>query len=117
MKYLVVLALLALVAAYAYWRLRPYIRGARRLVGALREMNRLREGGLPPDLTEKAKKKGRRAERRGEAPGERLLRCAACGTWMPASRAVSLRGGTNYCSHACLERAADSPRKARKSAS
>jgi hypothetical protein len=118
-KYLVVLALLALVAAYAYWRLRRYIHGALRLVGALREMNRLREGGeWRPDLPQKGKKKkGKKKARRQESPGEMLLRCASCGTWMPASRAVSLRAGTNYCSHACLERAAYSPHKARKSAS
>jgi hypothetical protein len=50
-------------------------------------------------------------------PNERLVRCAACGTWMPASRAVRLHAGATYCSHSCLERAADSTQKARKSAS
>ena len=109
MKYLVVLALFAAVAAYAYWRLRPYIRGARRLFGALREVNRMREGARPSDLPKQSRRKA--------AANERLLRCAACGTWMPASRAVTLRAGATYCSHACLERAADSPHKARKSAS
>jgi hypothetical protein len=109
-KYFIVLVLFAAVAAYAYWRLRPYIRGARRLIGALREVNRMREGARPSDTP--AQQTGRKA-----ASNERLLRCAACGTWMPASRAVSLRAGATYCSHACLERAADSPQKARKSAS
>jgi ribosomal protein L44E len=114
LKYLFVLALFAVVAAYAYWRLRPYIRGARRLVGALREVNRMREGARPSDLPKKGKRK---KEKRKVTLNERLLRCAACGTWLPASRAVSLRDGTTYCSHACLERAADSPQKARKSVS
>ncbi|HEX8354030.1 MAG TPA: hypothetical protein VF611_14075 [Pyrinomonadaceae bacterium] len=109
MKYIVVLILFAAAAAYAYWRLRPYIRGARRLFGALREVNRVRAGARASDLPAQEKRKA--------AANERLLRCAACGTWMPASRAVSLRAGATYCSHACLERAADSPRKARKSAS
>jgi hypothetical protein len=86
-KYLIVLTLFAVVAFLVYWRLRPYIRGLRRFLGVLREVRRV------------------------------LRRCAACGTWMPASRAVSLRGGATYCSHACLERAADAPRHARKSAS
>jgi len=108
-KYLVVLALFAVVAGYAYWRLRPYIHGALRLVSALREVNRMRVGARPSDLPRQSKPKA--------AVNERLLRCAACGTWMPASRAVSLRAGATYCSHACLERAADSPQKARKSAS
>lgn len=109
MKYLVVLALFAIVAFYAYWRLRPYIRGARKLVGALREVNRMRDGARASDLP--------RGSRPKAASNEKLLRCAACGTWLPASRAVSLRAGATYCSHACLERAADSPHKARKSAS
>ena len=115
MKYLVVLALFAVVALYAYWRLRPYIRGARRLVGALRDANRVRGGGeVPSDLTKKGKKK---KSKRKAALNERLIRCAACGTWTPASRAVTLGGGTTYCSHACLESSADSNRHARKSAS
>ena len=109
MKYLVVLALFAVVAFVVYWRLRPYIRGARRFLGVVREMRRVSEGtpGGFPQRQPGAKK----------TAGEKLVRCAACGTWMPASRAVSLRRGASYCSHACLERAADSPRRARRSAS
>jgi hypothetical protein len=114
LKYLAVLILFAAVAFYAYWRLRPYIRGARRLLGALREVNRMRGGEVPTDLSKKGK--GKKSKRKA-ALNERLLRCAACGTWTPASRAVSLSGGATYCSHACLERAADAPRSARKSAS
>lgn len=109
MKYLFVLALFAAVAAYVCWRLLPYIRGARRLFAALREVNRVRGGARPSDLPGQEKRKA--------VANEKLVRCAACGTWMPASRAVSLRAGATYCSHSCLERAADSPRRARKSAS
>lgn len=109
MKYLFVLALFAAVAFIVYWRLRPYIRGLRRFLGVLREMRSMREG-VPPGSFPQQQSSPKRAA------GEKLLRCAACGTWMPASRAVSLRAGATYCSHACLERAADAPR-ARKSAS
>jgi hypothetical protein len=109
LKYLFVLAIFALVAFLIYWRLRPYIRGVRRFLGVLREMNRVRASSAQSDLP--------RPPARETAAGERLVRCAACGTWLPASRAVSLRAGATYCSHACLERAADSPRRARKSAS
>ena len=42
---------------------------------------------------------------RARAPQEKLLRCASCGAWSPASRAVTLRDGVSYCSHACLEKA------------
>ena len=110
MKYLFALGLFAAVAFLVYWRLRPYIRGLHRFLGVLREVKRMREGAMPGGFQQQQaspKKSG----------GEKLQRCAACGTWMPASRAVSLRGGATYCSHACLERAADAPRKVRKSAS
>ena len=110
MKYLFVLALFAAVAFIVYWRLRPYIHGLRRFFSAVREMRRMSEGtstGGPSRQQSKPKR----------AANEKLQRCAACGTWMPASRAVSLRGGATYCSHTCLERAADAPRRARKSAS
>ena len=109
MKYLLIFALFGAVALLVYWRLRPYIRGVRRFIGVLREVKRVRggaaPGGFPPQSSPK------------KAANEKLRRCAACGTWMPDSRAVSLRGGATYCSHACLERAADAPRHARKSAS
>ena len=109
MKYLFVLLLFTVVAFLVYWRLRPYIRAARRFLGVVREANRVRTSAAQSDLP--------RQNRRETAAAEKLARCAACGTWLPASRAVSLRAGTTYCSHACLERAADSPRRARKSAS
>lgn len=116
MKYLIILLLFAVVVGYAYWRLRPYIRGARRLFGALRDVRRMQRGGASEfDLP---KKKGEvKKAKHAAALNERLVRCAACGTWTPASRAVSLNSGASYCSHACLERASDSPQTARKSAS
>ena len=109
MKYLFVLALFAVAAFMIYWRMRPFIRGVRRFLGVLREVNRMSAGARGQDLPRRQQK---------SAPGEKLVRCAACGTWMPASRAVTLRAtGVSYCSHSCLERAAASPHKARKSAS
>ena len=109
MKYLFVLALFAAVAFFVYWRLRPYIRGVRQFFGVVREMRRVSQGA--PDGFRRQTQTSPK-----QASGEKLQRCAACGTWIPASRAVSLRGGATYCSHVCLERAADAPR-ARKSAS
>lgn len=109
MKYLFVLFLFGLLAFMLYWRLRPYIRGVRRFLGVLREVNRM-SASAPQDLPRRQQPK--------QAAGEKLARCAACGTWMPASRAVTLRAtGVTYCSHSCLERAAAAPHKARKSAS
>jgi len=109
-KYVVVIAIFAAVAFLVYWRLRPYIRGLRRFLGVLREVRRMREGAVPGGFPQQQPSPKKTAN-------EKLQRCAACGTWMPATRAVSLRGGATYCSHACLERAADAPRHARKSAS
>lgn len=111
MRYLILFALLALFVFLVYWRLRPYIRGLRRLLGVLREVNRVRAAAAAAqsDLP--------RRPVRETAADKSLVRCAACGTWAPASRAVSLRAGATYCSHACLERAADPSRNVRKSAS
>jgi hypothetical protein len=108
LKYLFVLALFALVAFMVYWRLRPYLRGIRRFLGVLREVNRMRAGART-DLP-------REPAPRRNSSAEKLVRCAACGTWTAASRAVNL-GGANYCSHTCLERSADSQHSRRKSAS
>jgi hypothetical protein len=106
-KYLFVLLLLLAALFMLYWRLRPFIRGVRRFLGVVREVNRM-SAGARQDLPRQQQK---------PAPGEKLARCAACGAWMPASRAVTLRAtGITYCSHSCLERAA-APHKARKSAS
>ncbi len=109
MKYLFVLALFAAVAFMVYWRLRPYLRGVRRFLGVLREVNRMRAASRT-DLPREP------APRRSSASAEKLVRCAACGTWAAASRAVNL-GGATYCSHTCLERSADSRHGRRKSAS
>jgi hypothetical protein len=108
LKYLFVLALFAVVAFAVYWRMRPYLRGVRRFLGVLREVNRMR-AATRTDLP-------REAASRQSTAGEKLVHCAACGTWTAASRAVNL-GATAYCSHSCLERAADSPHSRRKSAS
>jgi hypothetical protein len=106
-KYLFVLGLLTFVVFLVYWRLRPYIAVARRVLGFVRDAR-----GLGPDAATNAP---RRATTRA---GESLVRCAACDTWLPASRALTLRhSATAYCSNACLERAADASQPRRKSAS
>jgi hypothetical protein len=108
LKYLFVLALFAVVAFAIYWRVRPYLRGVRQFLGVLREVNRMRTASrtdLPREPTH-----------RRSAAAEKLVRCASCDTWAAASRVVNL-GGATYCSHDCLERAADAPHSRRKSAS
>jgi len=110
LKYLFVLALFAAVAFMVYWRLRPYLRGVRRFIGVVREVNRMRaasRGEMPREPAQR---------RSAAAPADKLVRCAACGTWAAISRAVNI-GGATYCSHDCLERSADSTHGRRKSAS
>ena len=112
-KLLIALAIFLLVGTLVYWRLRPYINLMRRFFGAVREARRVSEG-------RRAQTDGR-AETRGREPrrvGGRLARCPVCGTWFPPERAVTFRGDpAKYCSHACLERAAERPRRTGASAS
>jgi hypothetical protein len=106
MKYLLLLAVFAVLLFLLYLRLRPYIQTARRILGLVNDARKL-----------SADDPSAAAPRRANRTAEKLLRCETCGTWLPASRALAHRGSTHvYCSHACLERAAELPRS-RKSAS
>ncbi|HEX8160552.1 MAG TPA: hypothetical protein VF538_01535 [Pyrinomonadaceae bacterium] len=96
MKYLLLFGLFVLAFTLIYWRVRPYLVAAQRFLGFFRDAQRI----APDDA-------GRAAPRRPARAGEKLSRCAICGTWLPASRALTLRNSPDlYCSHACLERAA-----------
>jgi hypothetical protein len=115
LKYLIVLALLLLAGGLLYWRLRPYIAVVRRVFGVMRDAKRMTARDTPSDLRRRTE--GGRDERSVKA-GEKLVRCAACGTWLPASRAVTFRtSNSTFCSHVCLERTANAPRRSHKSAS
>ena len=105
MKYVLIILVLAVFAFLVYWRLRPYIRGVRRFLGVLREVRGM-NAGVPPPAS------GPATRQRAAQTVEKLTRCANCGTWVPSSRAVARA----YCSHACLERAADRPPRTHKSA-
>jgi hypothetical protein len=96
MKFLFILTLLAIAFALVYRRVRPYITAARRFHNVFRNAQRL------------ASDDHATAPRRQSTHGvEKLSRCSICGTWLPASRALTLRNSPDlYCSHACLERAA-----------
>lgn len=99
MKYLIVALIIGAFFTIIYLRLRPYINVVRRVLGVVREARGMSAGGqgMP----------GSPAERPKMASDERLVRCASCGTWLPASRALTLRAtSSNFCSHACMERSA-----------
>ncbi|HEX8707575.1 MAG TPA: hypothetical protein VF723_04885 [Pyrinomonadaceae bacterium] len=102
MKLLIFLGLAAVLCLIIYLRLRPYILMARRMFGVARDVGRMTRNepaGTPNSAG---------------GTGDRLTRCAACGTWTPASRAIKLRSSSSsYCSHACLERAAESDARQR----
>ena len=99
MKYLIVALILGAFFTIVYLRLRPYIGFARRVLGVVREARGMRDGqGMPGSAA---------ASRPKQSGDERLVRCASCGTWLPASRALTLRAtSSNFCSHACMERSA-----------
>lgn len=105
-KLLVALFVLSLVGFLVYWRLRPYINIARRFFGAVREARRVAEQRGADGRGDVA------AAREPRRVGGPLARCPVCGTWFPPERAVTFRGDpAKYCSHACLERAAERPRR------
>jgi hypothetical protein len=104
LKYLIIFAVLVLLGALIYSRLRPYIATARRVLGVVRDLRRM----STPTASQP------RYGGSGNSPvaSEKLIRCQTCGTWIPSTRAVSLGGrgtaSSYYCSHACLERSAES---------
>jgi hypothetical protein len=94
LKYLIIFGILTIILyAVLYWRLRPYIKTARRVLGFMREVKRASVSDAAP------------IQPQSPDTESRLVRCETCGTWTPASRAVKLRSNASYCSHTCLENA------------
>src|SRR5437773_3178422 len=91
LKYLLVLALIALLFWLLYRRLRPYIQ-------VLRQMFEIVSGTLG--------KSSPQSEFRRTTPNaeNKLVRCAACNTWIPQSRALE-SNSSSYCSRVCLKEA------------
>jgi hypothetical protein len=97
LKYLIVALILGAFLTIVYLRLRPYLKLARRVLGIVREARGMSAGQDMPGG----------AVRPGKTNAEPLVRCASCGTWLPASRALTLRAtSSSFCSHACMERSA-----------
>ena len=102
MKFLLVTGLLVFALLLLYRYARPYLAIARRIFQIFREIRRLQASQADAPDSNKS------AANAKQLRDERLVRCASCGAWLPASRSVVLpRSQTlNYCSHACMERAA-----------
>ena len=95
MKLLINLGILPVLILLFYLRLRPYVRMARQMFGVARGVGR-------------AAGQARTSSPSGRSTGDRLIRCAACETWIPSSRALKLRSSSAaYCSTACLEGTAE----------
>jgi hypothetical protein len=107
LKLFLILITLALFCAFIYWRLRPYIATARRVLGFVRDFRRINATGPMKESVQ-----------RSTTENEKLVRCQSCETWIPSTRAVVLSrsrqaASSYYCSHACLERAAEANQPAR----
>jgi hypothetical protein len=101
---LIIFFLLLVFWAFILWRMRPYIKMAQRVLGIMKDARQVNTHDAAAPL------------RSSDKDGQRLVRCASCDTWIPASRAVRLRSqAAAYCSHECLERAADTPQHVRRS--
>jgi len=95
LKFLVILALFALLLLLLYSRVYPYLQALKKIVTAARTMT---DSGVSSNTA------GGEAGR----TDKRLVRCVACGTWVPAERASgSNMGGPVYCSRECMEKKSD----------
>jgi hypothetical protein len=102
LKLFIILILLAVFLGLLYFRLRPYIKMARRMLGIVRDVRSVGRSEPAQPL---------RSETSADS---KLVRCDSCNTWVPASRAVKLRSSrATYCSHACLEASAAESNKRR----
>jgi len=106
LKLAIIIILLLLVGAIIYWRIRPYLKAARRVMETVRAIQNSGE-----ECTFGV------SETKGKS-GEKLIRCESCGVWLPSSRALAHRSSSNasYCSTACLESSSARPQPQRKSA-
>lgn len=91
MKFFILLIIFALVLAFIYARLRPYIRMARRVLGFIRDAKSV--GTSQPANSTRSETN----------EVKKLARCESCGTWVPATNALTLRSGLTFCSNDCLE--------------
>jgi hypothetical protein len=95
LKYLVIFALAALILVFVYRRVRPYIQAVQKFMSIASNV-------LHQEETTK----------RSAIAENKLVRCVACGTWIPSARAISAGSGVSrYCSTDCLEKPRKDERK------
>ena len=94
MKWLFILTIFLILAAFLVVRYRRHIQTAVQVWRMFRQFKRVRT----PETKEIKKPKIDQ-----NAP---LVRCAKCGKWIAQSEALYLRSKTFYCSTVCMEKAA-----------
>jgi len=85
LKYVVVIALAGLLLFLLFRKLRPYLVAAKNLVATIRDL----KSKLSPPA-------------RSQNQPEKLMRCDACGTWVPSGRILAAKSGKMFCSRECL---------------
>lgn len=94
MKWLILLALVLILAMFVAVRYRRQIQTALQLWKMFRQF---KKAAAPPE---------KKIESRGVDKNAPLVRCAKCGKWIAQSEALNLRSKTSYCSAVCMEKAA-----------
>jgi hypothetical protein len=101
LKFLVIAALFSLLLLLLYSRIYPYLQFLKKILGIAKTVV---DAPTSPGGTFR----GSAAKTDGK-----LIRCVACGTWIPAERAIGNKAGSSvYCSRECIEK--ESSRKERK---
>jgi hypothetical protein len=95
LKFLVIVALFALLLLLLYSRVYPYLQALKKILTAARKMT---DSGFTSNTTNRDVGK----------TDSRLVRCVGCGTWIPAARAMGTNSGSSvYCSRECMEKKSD----------
>ena len=88
LKYLVLIALVALLFFFLYRRLRPYLKLVSQFIDTIRQFQKF---AVRPSASQ------------NQQP-EKLVSCLTCGTFVPIGRAITAGSGDAiYCSTDCLK--------------
>ena len=98
MKYLIIAALVSIIFVLVYSRVRPYLKLIQKIASSL---------NAAVDVTTTTP-----AQRPKTPSKNKLVRCASCGTWIPAERALNLNSGlATFCSAECMANKSAKERK------
>ena len=99
MKYLIIAALASIIFVLVYSRVRPYLKLIQKIVNSLNAAVDITTTSTPAQQPKTPSK-------------NKLVRCASCGTWIPAERALSLNSGlATFCSAECMANRGSKERK------